>query len=361
MSDIHLSHITKVFGAGSSAVTAVDDVSLNINSGELYFLLGPSGCGKTTLLRIIAGLIEPDAGRVMFGERDITEMPVERRNTALVFQNYALWPHMTVAQNVEFGPRMRGAGRTDRRRRASENLAMVEMEQYAGRKPGQLSGGQQQRVALARALAAEPECLLLDEPLSNLDARLRAHMRDELRRLVKRSGTTSVYVTHDQTEALSMADRIALMTDGRIVQLGTPRELYDRPATRFAADFLGEANFLPGRIANADTPARIETPAGILRASHVGAAPVAAPVTCCVRPERVALSVTDEPVEDALPATVESTTFLGDLRQVMCRLTGDVVWKVSLLAPPRGTAEQLQPGRRVALRVNSEDVTVLTE
>ncbi|MGC9454473.1 MAG: ABC transporter ATP-binding protein [Phycisphaerae bacterium] len=361
MTDIHIQHITKIFGTGASAVKAVDDVSLDIKSGELYFLLGPSGCGKTTLLRIIAGLAEPDRGRVLFGDRDITDVPVERRNTALVFQNYALWPHMTVAQNVEFGPRMRGASRTERRRRAGETLSMVQMEQYAGRKPGQLSGGQQQRVALARALAAEPECLLLDEPLSNLDARLRARMRDELRRLVKRSGTTGVYVTHDQTEALSMADRIALMKDGRVVQIGTPQDLYDRPATRFAADFLGEANFVPGRVVSAGTPARIETPAGVIRASDTGTAAAGAQVTCCVRPERVGLSVGDEQPEGALPATVESTTFLGDLRQVICRLDGDVLWKVSLLAPSRGASQQLQPGRRVALTVDSEDVTVLTE
>lgn len=361
MTDIHIQHITKVFGAGASAVKAVDDVSLDIESGELYFLLGPSGCGKTTLLRIIAGLTEPDAGGILFGGRDITNVPVERRNTALVFQNYALWPHMTVAQNVQFGPRMRGVARDERHRRSREKLTMVQMDAHAARKPAQLSGGQQQRVALARALAAEPDCLLLDEPLSNLDARLRAHMRDELRRLVKRSGTTGVYVTHDQTEALSMADRIALMKDGRIVQVGTPRQLYDRPATRFAADFLGEANFVEGRVAASGPPVRIETPAGTLSAAGTGPAAVGASVTCCVRPERITLSAGDEASEGALPATVESTTFLGDLRQVTCRLGDDVIWKVSLLAPQRGASEDIKAGAKVFLCIEPEDVTVLTE
>jgi len=225
MIDIKLQNLARSFGSGHSAVRAVDDVSLTIPAGEFFFLLGPSGCGKTTLLRMIAGLIEPTDGRVLFGDRDLTFVPMEQRNVAMVFQNYALWPHMTVQDNVEFGPKMQGKARPVRQEIAAAKLGLVQMEAYGPRKPNQLSGGQQQRVALARALAAQSSCLLLDEPLSNLDARLRQHMRVELRQLVKSTGVTAIYVTHDQAEALSMADRIAVMNAGRVVQVGTPQEL----------------------------------------------------------------------------------------------------------------------------------------
>ena len=197
MTTIRLERMSKVYRSGGQDVRAVDDVSLRVESGEFFFLLGPSGCGKTTLLRIIAGLVEPTEGRLWFDKRDVTDLPTERRHTAMVFQNYALWPHMTVGRNVEFGPRMRGLPAARRRELVGANLRRVQMEGYASRKPNQLSGGQQQRVALARALAAGGDCLLLDEPLSNLDARLRLAMRDQLRQLVKQAGATAIYVTHD--------------------------------------------------------------------------------------------------------------------------------------------------------------------
>jgi ABC-type Fe3+/spermidine/putrescine transport system ATPase subunit len=240
MIPIAIHNVVKTFGP----VRALDDVSLEILPGELFFLLGPSGCGKTTLLRSLAGFYVPDAGRILFGGRDVTRVPPQRRNTAMVFQNYALWPHMTVEANVAFGLAVRKAPRAERRRRAAEALEMVRMGQYGRRRPNQLSGGQQQRVALARALVVRPQCLLLDEPLSNLDAKLRLEMRTEIRRLCKEFGLTGVYVTHDQKEALSIADRMAVMFDGRIGQLGPPRELYMRPANAATADFLGETNFL---------------------------------------------------------------------------------------------------------------------
>ena len=262
--EIALDAVTKEYEGSSSSTPALSSVSVKVASGEFFFLLGPSGCGKTTLLRLIAGLIPPTSGRVLFDGRDVTGLPVDKRGTALVFQGYALWPHMSVRDNVEFGPKMKGVPRDERRRVALEQLTRVEMAEFVDRKPNQLSGGQQQRVALARALAAGTQCLLFDEPLSNLDARLRLHMRDELKSLVKSTGVTAIYVTHDQKEALSMADRIAVMNAGEIVQIGTPENVYNQPATRFVADFLGEANFLEGRICASGNPARIKTRVGEL-------------------------------------------------------------------------------------------------
>ena len=363
MKQILLHDITKVYGTGAAAAIAVRDVSLAIQPGEFFFLLGPSGCGKTTLLRIIAGLTRPTAGRVVLGDRDVTDQPVESRHTALVFQNYALWPHMTVRDNVEFGPKMRKVPRLERRGRAAANLARVRMDDLAGRKPNQLSGGQQQRVALARALAAQPDCLLLDEPLSNLDARLRLHMRQELRSLVKATGTTAVYVTHDQKEALSMADRIAVMDEGRVVQIGRPEDVYDRPQTRFVADFLGEANFVTGTAA-ADGPLlRVETPVGVLFAPATDAALAGGDVTCCIRPERIALAPGGEEASGPagegtarLTATVAACIYLGEMRQYLCDLGGRARWKVFVLSDPR---PPIAEGRRVTLHVAARDVAVL--
>ncbi|OPZ28082.1 MAG: Spermidine/putrescine import ATP-binding protein PotA [Lentisphaerae bacterium ADurb.BinA184] len=338
MTDIRLANLTKLYGAGSERVRALDDVNLRIQAGEFFFLLGPSGCGKTTLLRIIAGLVEPSAGQLFFGAEEVTGLPVERRGTAMVFQSYALWPHMTVQANVEFGPRMQGLKRAERRRQAQEALARVQMSEFARRRPRQLSGGQQQRVALARALAARPACLLLDEPLSNLDAQLRLQMRQQLRALVKATGTTGIYVTHDQKEALSMADRIAVMRDGRIVQTGTPRELYESPVNRFVADFIGEANFLRGTAGHrqGDT-VTIETVVGPLRARAGQAVASGTAVECCVRPERITIVAAGG---DAAPpdgecrfrATVESVSYQGELVQYVCRLGEGVSWKVLRLA-----------------------------
>ena len=364
MTRIRLEGITKLYGSGSSGTAAVVDVSLDIASGEFFFLLGPSGCGKTTLLRIVAGLLAPTAGEVMFGDRNITNLPAEKRNAAMVFQNYALWPHMTVLGNVEFAPKMRGVGRAQRRRLADEHLTRVQMAGYARRKPNQLSGGQQQRVAVARALAAGADCLLLDEPLSNLDARLRLQMRTELRRLVKSSGATGIYVTHDQTEALSMADRVAVMNEGRIVQVAAPQQLYDRPATRFVADFLGEANFIDGRLADSGPPARIDTPLGELLTSEAAGAVLGAEVACCVRPERIAISsgprLTEKPHgSSSFPACVESSTYLGGTRQYVCALgpTGRIVrWKVSVLADSSGG---LDSGQQVVLSIAPKDVAIV--
>jgi len=229
-------------------VVALDRVELRIEPGEIFFLLGPSGCGKTTLLRHIAGFYLPDSGRVLFDDEDVSKVPPHERNTGMMFQSYALWPHMTVAGNVAFGLEERKVPRPEINRRVAEALASVKMETYAARKIHQLSGGQQQRVALARALVIRPRCLLLDEPLSNLDAKLRLEMRGEIRRVCKESGLTAIYVTHDQKEALSISDRMAVLDRGRVAQVGTPREVYRRPRTARVADFIGETNFIDGTV-----------------------------------------------------------------------------------------------------------------
>jgi len=244
MISIEVKQLTKRFGN----VVAIDALDLTINPGELFFLLGPSGCGKTTLLRCLAGFYVPDEGRILFGGEDVTRLPPHQRNTGMMFQSYALWPHLTVAENVAFGLEQRKVPRDEVNRRVTEALDSVRMAGFAARGPNELSGGQQQRIALARALVVRPRCLLLDEPLSNLDARLRLEMRAEIRRVCKEFQLTTVYVTHDQKEALSIADRLAVLGNGRVLQVGTPREVYTRPTGRTVADFIGETNFVAGTV-----------------------------------------------------------------------------------------------------------------
>ena len=287
---IQIQNLVKRFGA----TTALDHVTLDIRPGELFFLLGPSGCGKTTLLRHIAGFYTPDEGRILIGDEDVTNVPPHRRDTGMVFQSYALWPHMTLAENVAFGLRMRGVGKAETAERVRKALAAVKMEDKASRKPNQLSGGQQQRVALARALVVQPRCLLLDEPLSNLDAKLRLEMRGEIRRICKEAGLTAVYVTHDQKEALSIADRLAVMQAGRLEQVGAPLEVYRAPRNRFVASFIGETNFLPPDFFGA-------------QASFPGAAVLS------VRPETIHLGA-PPPGAPALrlSGTVHGTVYLGE-------------------------------------------------
>jgi iron(III) transport system ATP-binding protein len=246
---LQIRHISKAFGK----VAALDDVSLDVRAGEFLFLLGPSGCGKTTLLRIIAGLEEPSAGQVLQAGADVTGLPPSRRDFGIVFQSYALFPNLTVAQNIAYGLESRRLPRSEVTARVAEMLALVGLTGYETRYPAQLSGGQQQRVALARALAISPGLLLLDEPLSALDARVRGRLRLEVAALQRRLGVTTIMVTHDQEEALTMADRVVVMERGRIVQAGAPREVYRTPATPFVADFVGLMNFLPGRPACAGT------------------------------------------------------------------------------------------------------------
>jgi iron(III) transport system ATP-binding protein len=244
MISIQVKQLTKQFGS----IVALHGLDLMINPGELFFLLGPSGCGKTTLLRSLAGFYIPEKGQILFGDEDVTRLEPHKRNTGMMFQSYALWPHMTVAENVAFGLEERKVPAAEIRTRVGDALASVRMDKYADRKPNQLSGGQQQRIALARALVIRPRCLLLDEPLSNLDAKLRLEMRTEIRRVCKEFKLTTVYVTHDQKEALSIADRMAILESGHILQVGTPREVYKRPTRKTVANFIGETDFLPGRV-----------------------------------------------------------------------------------------------------------------
>jgi len=354
MTTITLQNITKRFGD----TTAVDGIDCTINDGELFFLLGPSGCGKTTLLRMMAGFIEPTAGRIRFNDRDVTDLPPNKRNTGMVFQSYALWPHMTVEQNVAYGLTVRKVSGDERKRRVLEALRAVQMAEYAKRKPNQLSGGQQQRVALARALVIEPTVLLLDEPLSNLDAKLRLQMRSEIKRICKQTGITSVYVTHDQKEALSMADRVAVLRHGKVAQVGAPREIYERPASRFVADFLGETNFMPAVVSGTDNGSvRLETAAGELRSTAgLGESPTRGNVTCSIRPE--ALRVVDAPAEhNAMVGKRLETIYLGEMAQHLVEVEEGTVLKVFELNPSHFG----QPGDTLHLTVPPDDVVLLAD
>src|SRR5881409_1438885 len=259
---IAVENLTKRFGA----LAAVSRVSLSIREGEMFTLLGPSGCGKTTLLRLLAGFYTADEGEIRFGDRVVNDVPPHERGIGMVFQNYALWPHMTVSENVSYGLKLRKVSSSDTAARVQGVLAKVGLTGLGDRYPGQLSGGQQQRVALARALVLNPQMLLLDEPLSNLDAKIRVQVRAEIRKLQKELGITAVYVTHDQEEALSLSDRVAVMRDGVILQVAEPKELYERPRSRFVADFVGVNNFVPGvcRDVAADR-ATIDTVLGAVR------------------------------------------------------------------------------------------------
>lgn len=376
---IHIDAVSKSFGSGPPAV---DRVSLLIHPGELFFLLGPSGCGKTTLLRMIAGFIEPTSGRIRFGTpkaqglqspgsdaldwEDITALPPNRRDAGMVFQSYALWPHMTVEANVAFGLSTRRVPPAQRRERVMHALEAVHMAEYAARRPNQLSGGQQQRVALARALVIRPRVLLLDEPLSNLDTRLRLELRSEIRRICKASGITTVYVTHDQKEALSMADRLAIVSKGRLAQVGTPRDLYTRPSTRFVATFLGEANIIPceviGRSNNSVITRSLlgtincpqhsaDTPASDSASATPEAPTKGATWHICVRPELTTVSRADTP-----NATVRSVTYLGDTTELELDIDGHTV-RATMTEHASGHTPDLltsiRPGDRVAVSAQS--------
>jgi iron(III) transport system ATP-binding protein len=313
MTRVRCIEVGKHFGR----TVALDAVTLEITSGELFFLLGPSGCGKSTLLRVIAGLLAPTRGRVWFDERDVTPLATEERNAVMCFQSYALWPHMTVRDNVRFGLDVRRVGRREQERRVGEVLRLVQMDPYADRKPAELSGGQQQRVALARALVVRPDCLLLDEPLSNLDARLRIEMRAEIRRICKEAGFTTIYVTHDQKEALSIADRMAILEAGRVQQVGAPRDVYLRPASRFIAGFMGETNFMEGSVARVDSStAAIKTPIGALMSTALPSDPLAEgdTVTLSIRPEAVRLGAAAGG-PNTFAAALRDTVYLGEVAQ----------------------------------------------
>jgi len=358
MISIRIQKLTKRFGL----VTALHDLDLTIEPGELFFLLGPSGCGKTTLLRSLAGFYFPEEGTIFFGGDDVTRLAPHKRNTGMMFQSYALWPHMTVAENVAFGLEERKVARDELKRRVGEALESVRMGSYAERKPNQLSGGQQQRVALARALVVRPRCLLLDEPLSNLDAKLRLEMRAEIRRVCKEFALTTVYVTHDQKEALSVSDRMAILDGGRIRQVGTAREVYRRPACKLVANFIGETDFLEGKVVSAERGGVVvETALGrfdgvlgdLTRVPTAGAR-----VTLSVRPECWTLS-RETPERNGVKGRIGACVYLGETAQYdFVAAGGGQTLKIFELNP-RFT-EQADRGEWFASAA-PEDVVVLTE
>lgn len=315
---VKIENLVKTFGQ----TRAVDHITLTIEPGELFFLLGPSGCGKTTLLRCIAGFHEPEAGTIFMGDQDVTRLPPHQRDTGMVFQSYALWPHMTVAQNVAFGLEMRKVSKAETARRVKDALAMVKMTDRAEHKPNQLSGGQQQRVALARALVIHPKCLLLDEPLSNLDAKLRLEMRTEIRRICKEAGLTAIYVTHDQKEALSVADRLAVLNGGVVEQCGTPQDVYLRPQSAFTAGFIGETNFLDGVVKSiSDDTIRIHTPQGDWQSIHgLERFKVGDEVTLSMRPETLHLGEAPAGQVNVVKGIVHDTVYLGEVAQHQVRI-----------------------------------------
>ncbi|HXF98783.1 MAG TPA: ABC transporter ATP-binding protein [Gaiellaceae bacterium] len=334
----------------AGGVVAVDDVNLTIEHGEYVVLLGPSGCGKTTTLRLIGGFEEPTAGRIFLGERDVVGLPPYRRDVNTVFQSYALFPHMTVEQNVGFGLERKGVPKGERARRVEEMLELVGLRGLGRRKPAQLSGGQQQRVALARALVNSPRVLLLDEPLGALDLKLRKQMQLELKRIQHEVGITFVHVTHDQEEAMTMADVIAVLNRGRIEQLGRPQELYERPATAFVAGFLGVSNLLPGTVEGPDA-VRLES-GELVRAPVDGRS---GQVAVGVRPEKIVLG--EGGGENRLEGTVADTAFLGVGTQLVVRARAGTVQVFAQNAGARGGLPG--PGTPVTLTWSREATFVV--
>ncbi|WP_144183480.1 ABC transporter ATP-binding protein [Elioraea rosea] len=346
--DVRFENVTKRYGEA----VAVRDVSFSVAPGTLVTLLGPSGCGKTTTLRMIAGLEQPSEGRVLIGGRDVTGMPPAERDVSMVFQSYALFPHMTVLENVRYGLVVSGRRKRDANEAALAALAQVGLEGFGNRLPSELSGGQQQRVAVARALVLQPGVMLFDEPLSNLDARLRRHMREEIRALQQRLGLTVVYVTHDQSEALAISDEIIVMNNAVIAQQGGPRDLYERPASAFVAGFIGESNRLAARLEQRG-PEEGTVVLGSARVvlPHHGAAEGA--ITLAVRPEAVRLVPVADPAA-ALAGTVTAAAYLG---ATMEYLVDSEAGEVFIVCPETGSPRKV--GDQVALAVRPQGLCVL--
>jgi putative spermidine/putrescine transport system ATP-binding protein len=345
MSRISFRNVQKRYGDQ----VAVEGFTLDIGQGELVALLGPSGCGKTTTLRMVAGFVEATAGQILFDDRDVTGLPPYRRNTGMVFQSYALFPHLTVAENVAYGLRRRGVAKPEIEARVARALDRVRLRPLSDRLPRQMSGGQQQRVALARALVIEPDALLLDEPLSNLDAKLRDEMRTEIRQIQQSLGVTTIFVTHDQEEALSVADRLVVMNAGRIEQVGTPLELYEAPRTEFVASFIGGANLFHGRLDGE----RFVLTSGHPLVFARGPEPDGTGAALAVRPERMTLAAPDAPAragENALPGAVQLRTYLGATTEYLVALDGNGTVRLRRNEPADAVAAAPKPGERVSVR-----------
>jgi spermidine/putrescine transport system ATP-binding protein len=357
---IGIEGVTKVFASADGAVRALDDVSLAIGENEFFTLLGPSGCGKTTLLRLIAGFEHPDAGTILLNGEDISALPPYRRPVNTVFQSYALFPHITVAANISFGLEMQGKPRTEVEATVDRMLQLVRMEPLKNRRPSQLSGGQQQRVALARALAPRPRVLLLDEPLSALDLKLRKDMQIELKRLQHETGITFIFVTHDQEEALTMSDRIAVMNEGRILQTGTPREIYDRPADRFVANFIGETNFLQADVlASHAGRATLQLAWGAKTEAELpDGAPTSGRVTVVVRPEHAIL--TAEASDGMLTGVLENIVYFGTDTHYYVKLPSCETL-IARMQSARGNAADYRKGQQVGILLRQGAAQVLRD
>ncbi|UYZ14420.1 ABC transporter ATP-binding protein [Brevibacillus sp. WF146] len=341
MSSVTLDHVSKRFGNAKG----VEDVHIHIESGEFFTFLGPSGCGKTTTLRMIAGFYYPTRGRICFGSRDVTSLPPHKRNTGMVFQNYALFPHMTVFENIAFGLQVRNIPKAEVKERVERMMKLVRLEGYGERRIDQLSGGQQQRVALARALVIEPQILLLDEPLSNLDAKLREETRYEIKRLQMELGITTIYVTHDQAEAMSMSDRVMVMQGGEVQQVGTPHEIYHRPVNRFVASFIGETNLWEGIVAGIDgSEVRVRVAPDLVLTGYTHNA---SPQVRLVPGEKVSLSIRPETVQESAGADGENVV-AGTV--VLAEFTGACVNYVTSVGPHQLRSMSISQGRPLKQR-----------
>ncbi len=354
--EVTFDHVSKKYGD----VLAVEDLNLKIAEGSLHFLLGPSGCGKTTTLRLLAGLESTTSGRILFGGKDVTSLPAAERGIGMVFQNYALWPHMTVAKNIDYGLGLKRLSRVQREQRLQEALELTQLTRLADRLPGQLSGGQQQRVALARALAIRPTVLLLDEPLSNLDAQLRLEMRDNISRIHRQTKITTVYVTHDQKEALSMGTEVSVLRAGRLIQSAPPRQLYHHPETPFIARFIGETNLVHATYRGDDDGHHLfecgfghlltKRPKQVLSPGQA--------VTLSFRPETISVQVDGaaRPSVNPLRLVLEHLTYLGESEQLALRTSDQQILRANIFNPPE---HDLQEGTVVVCNVDPEHILVL--
>jgi spermidine/putrescine transport system ATP-binding protein len=351
--EIELRSLCKRFGEA----VAVDGIDVDMPAGEFFTMVGPSGCGKTTTLRMIAGFERPTSGEILLDGTDVGQTPPHKRNVNTVFQSYALFPHLSVADNVAFGLKYKKLTKEEKRKAVGEALALVQLGAFASRKPNQLSGGQQQRVALARALVLRPQVLLLDEPLGALDARLRKDLQVELKALQRELGITFVFVTHDQEEALTMSDRIAVMNGGRVEQAGAPRELYEEPTTLFVADFLGVSNLITATADGADSDGcRLKVGERTLHAK-VGQTAATGDVRAMIRPERVRVEPQGQDGANRIPGMVEHAVFLGSFEELRVRIVGGELLKAVI--PNDGRQADHSQGAPVTLHLPADDLRVL--